>query len=597
MRSIKNFLKKKLGTLYFFYQYLGIKMFILLIFSLFLVLMDGLGMAMFIPLLQVADGGLDHSENDKIAYYVKEAFDTLSLPVTVYSMLILIILLFIFKGIFSYYAAKYSGINMHLFARGIRKDLGQGVQQLSYNEFVKSNIGRLQSTLTGDAWQVTTACSLYLDTIKNGLFVTVYVLLAMLMDWKFSLLVLAGGLVTNLFYRKFYIHTQELSRKATKNNHKYGGTVIEVINHYKYLKATGRNVAFFKRMEDQLDELTKNNIRAVKLMSCLGAVREPMTISIICAVVALYVYIFKMPLAAVIIVLLLFYRVMQKIVDLQSTWNNYLGNIGVMDNVRSFKEYLNENAEFFAGTKTIDRISSIEITNAQVNYGDFVALKNASIRIDKNQTIALVGESGSGKTTLVNVICSLIPVHKGTMKVNGVDLMEYNNEQYRSRIGYISQEPTIFNTTIYDNITFWAPKTPENVKRFQKAIEMSSLCPFIDSLPEKEDSLLGNNGLNLSGGQKQRISIARELYREVDLLVMDEATSALDSETEKMIKDSIESLKGKVTIVSIAHRLSTIKHSDKIYLLSRGEVVAEGTFEELKEKSNYFRGLAELQGL
>lgn len=597
--SVKEFLKQKLETLYFFYQYLGYKMFVLLIFSLLLVLMDSFGMAMFIPLLQVADSGAENitAESDKVAYQVKSVFDYLNLPITVYSMLFLIMALFTLKAVFGYYASKYSGINMHQFARGIRKRLGDGVQGLSYGEFIKSNIGRLQSSLTGEAWQVTSACSSYLDTIKNGLFVLVYLALAVVLDWKFSLLVVGGGLITNLIYRRFYVKTQELSREATKNNHRYGGIVIEVINHYKYLKATGRSNLFFKRMDNELDVLTANNIRAVELFSRLGSLREPMIIAIICTVIALYVYIFKMPLSGVIIVLLLFYRVMQKVVDLQVSWNAYLANTGVMENVKSFQAYLFENRERYEGRDTISRIDKIELRDVVLKYDDFEALKKVSLVVEKNQSVAFVGESGSGKTSLVNVICTLIPIHSGEMLINQKNVLDYDNFGYRSKIGYISQEPTIFNTDIFDNVTFWADKTPENMARFEQVLKMSCLYEFVNSLPGKESTLLGNNGLNLSGGQKQRVSIARELFRDVDLLVMDEATSALDSETEYMIKESIEALKGKVTIISIAHRLSTIKHSDMIYLLEKGEIVASGNFEELKKKSDYFLKLTELQGI
>ena len=217
--------------------------------------------------------------------------------------------------------------------------------------------------------------------------------------------------------------------------------------------------------------------------------------------------------------------------------------------------------------------------------------------IKKNQSIAFVGESGSGKTTLVNLLTALLPFEHGEFLLNGRDIREYNIEDYKSKIGYISQEPTIFSADIYDNVTFWAERSPMNIQKFRKVIAMCKLEQFVANLDEKENALLGNNGLNISGGQKQRISIARELFRDVDILIMDEATSALDSDTENEIRESLEILQGSLTIISIAHRLSTVKNADCIYLMDKGRIVAQGDFDELKNNSIYFKRLAELQGL
>ena len=174
-------------------------------------------------------------------------------------------------------------------------------------------------------------------------------------------------------------------------------------------------------------------------------------------------------------------------------------------------------------------------------------------------------------------------------------LKNLNLNSYRSKIGYISQEPVVFNDTIYNNITFWAEPTPSNMKRFWKTVELASLKDFIGELPKGESTELGDNGILISGGQKQRISIARELYKSTEILILDEATSALDSETERVIQDNIDKLHGQYTIVIIAHRLSTIKNADVIYLLEKGKVVAFGDFDEMLQRSDRFKRMVTLQ--
>ncbi|MCO7353755.1 ATP-binding cassette domain-containing protein, partial [Riemerella anatipestifer] len=215
--------------------------------------------------------------------------------------------------------------------------------------------------------------------------------------------------------------------------------------------------------------------------------------------------------------------------------------------------------------------------------------------LKKNSSIALVGESGAGKTTLANVISGLQMPDEGEVLAGTKSVYHSNLNSYRSRIGYITQEPVIFNDSVYNNITFWDEKSQKNTNRFFDVIDKVSLKDFLITQNKKEDTILGNNGILISGGQKQRISIARELYKNIDLLIMDEATSALDSETEMYIKESIDALQGNLTLVIIAHRLSTIKEVDEIYLMEKGKIVAQGSFKKLYEISDKFRRMVDLQ--
>lgn len=597
---MKSFLKGKFNTLYFFYQYLGFRMFILLGFSFLMVLLDSIGLTMFIPLLQIADGKEISGTSDntsKIIGIVKSFFTFFHLNTNIVTMLLSIVLLFILKGFFYYYATKYLGINQQIFSRKIRTLLSVGVRDLMYKEFVRTDIGKMQNSLTGESWQVVYACSQYMESIRNGMFLLIYLSFAFLMDWRFSILVTIGGYLSNTTYKYFYRRTEELSRDITKNNHKYGAIVIEVVNHYKYLKSTGRSMFFINRLNDELGRLTGNNIEVAKLNAQLSALREPMMMIVISIVIAVHVLVFRSSLSSVMIILILFYRAMQTIINLQVNWNNYLTNKGSIENVMDFQKYLDEHKEVFSGTAMLPVIDSIRLENLSLYYGDFEALSHVNLEIHRNQSVAFVGESGSGKTSLVNVLCTLMPFDKGSFLVNGQSIKTYNNIDFKSKVGYIAQEPSIFNADIFDNVTFWNERTADNLRKFHRIMQMCSLQKFLDGLPEKENTLLGNNGVNISGGQKQRISIARELYRDIEILIMDEATSALDSETEREIKESIESLHGKITIVSIAHRLSTIHHADNIFLLEKGKIAAQGSFEELKVNSAYFKKLTELQGI
>jgi subfamily B ATP-binding cassette protein MsbA len=260
-----------------------------------------------------------------------------------------------------------------------------------------------------------------------------------------------------------------------------------------------------------------------------------------------------------------------------------------------FVKQLEQGRELQGAATYQGPIRSIVLENVYFNYVDTPILRNIQLEINPNTTVAFVGESGSGKTTMVNLLCGLMPVEQGNVKINGTPLKALNRSTFQQHIGYITQEPVIFTDTIYNNITLWAPKTPENLARFEAACEQASIFAFIQTLGEKEDSKLGNNGIQVSGGQKQRLSIARELFKDIEILVMDEATSALDSEVELAIQQNIDALKGNYTIFIVAHRLSTVRNADHIVVLNKGAIEAQGSFEELMEVSTRFRRMVTLQ--
>src|SRR5690606_3457230 len=186
---------------------------------------------------------------------------------------------------------------------------------------------------------------------------------------------------------------------------------------------------------------------------------------------------------------------------------------------------------------------------------------------------------------------------KGKIFIDDKCLQDFNLSTFRKNIGYITQEPVIFDDTVFNNVTFWGSPSSENYERCWHALEKANVASFVRGLPEILDTRLGNNGINLSGGQKQRISIARELYKEVDFLFLDEATSSLDSETEKIIQQNIDQLRGRYTILIIAHRLSTIKNADRVVVMKQGKIDKIGTYQDLIEQSSLFKRMVKLQEL
>jgi len=325
--------------------------------------------------------------------------------------------------------------------------------------------------------------------------------------------------------------------------------------------------------------------------------REPLMIGVVVAVILIQVELLEGSLATIMLSLLFFYRGLTALTSIQTSYNKFLGFSGSIDNMKSFTKSLQASPEV-NGDDKVSSIQNIEFKNLSFSYNKKnTVLRNINLNIKPKQSIAFIGESGSGKTTLINLLSGLLKPGSGDLLINQKSIHSIELVNYRRRIGYITQEPIIFDDTLFNNVTLWDQKNEENLTRFQEAIKKSQLSSFISDLSDKEEERLGNNGVTLSGGQKQRISIARELYKDVDILLMDEATSALDTKTEKNIQKSIDDLKGEYTIIMIAHRLSTVKNCDQIVLLDKGEIKAKGDYKTLIENSTEFAAMISSQQL
>lgn len=221
------------------------------------------------------------------------------------------------------------------------------------------------------------------------------------------------------------------------------------------------------------------------------------------------------------------------------------------------------------------------------------ALQNISLLIEPGENIALVGPSGAGKSTLFDLILRFYDPRVGSIQLEGIDIRELNPKELRNHIAVVAQQPAMFTGTVADNIRYGDPEAEEaSLKAAAKAAYADN---FIEELPDKYESFLGESGIRLSGGQKQRIAIARAILKDPEILLLDEATSALDAESERQVQMALEKLMQNRTSLIIAHRLATVKNVDRIIVMDAGAVIAQGTHRELMQSSELYANLAELQ--
>ncbi|WP_215226785.1 ABC transporter ATP-binding protein [Echinicola shivajiensis] len=596
MNLLKKAIFKYFKHFSYFFQYLRYRIFVTFILNVSVGLLDGFGLVMFLPLLKLSDketasessdfGGLD---------FLVNGLEGIGISMNLNNVLVLMFVFFVLKGVARFIESYYKTIVHNYFIKSIRFQLIDGLSDMAYKAFVSQDAGRIQNTLAGEVSRVSSAYSAYFMTLQCSIMVIVYSILAFMANAQFAILVIVGGGIANGVFNILNKKTKIASSQISNEGHVYQGLLMQKVNYYKYLKATGSSYFYGERLKRSVENIESSNKAIGFYSSVLYAAKEPLIIGVVVGIIFLQTSFFGQGIGVILLSLMFFYRALSFLMNLQGFWNNFLSNSGALNNMKSFISSLDRNKEL-VGKEVFDKLKhELRLENVHFQYGKNEVVSGVNMTIRKNETVAFVGESGSGKTTIVNLIAGLMPVNSGTIYIDGHDTRDLDIRSWQRCIGYISQEPVIFSGSIFDNVTFWASKSSENKQRFWEAMEKASLSHFVRELENQEDTLLGNNGILISGGQKQRISIARELFKEVDILIMDEATSALDSETENQIQNNIDQLKGHYTILIVAHRLATIKHADTVVLLSKGKIRGFGKFEELNNKSREFSRMVSLQ--
>ena len=583
-----------------FQVYLGIRMYFIYGLGVIASISEGIGILMLLPLLQSLDNDISVNESDGgINQSLYNLIDFFGFSDSIISILLLISIAFIIKGIITFFALGLTASLIGQLLKEIKVKLFNLYSRMSYNYFSSKNTGDLinlineQPTKSLEAFkQLSLLGSHFINTV-------VLMSLAFLMTFSFGLMALGLGIILLILFLRMNLYVQNLSRISAEENGVLTKWLIQTLHGFKYLISTNQIKSIKLYIDNSISILTSAQIKSGVAAAFTQSVREPIAVLFIMLIVYVQIFIFDLRLEPILVSIALFYRALNSTLAVQSAFQGTFQHIGSMELVHN--EFLNQvKHESRDGYQVINSFDQgIIFTNTSFKYtnSDKGALNDININIPVRSSVAIVGESGAGKTTLVDLITLTNEPQKGEILIDNIPSINLNKSSWRNQIGYVSQDTLIFDDTIGNNISMWKSNKSNNEDLRDAAIK-ANILEFIESLPEGFDTRVGDRGILLSGGQKQRIFIARELYRKPSLLILDEATSSLDSESEKSIQESIELLKGKVTVIVIAHRLSTIKNVDQIYLIDKGKLIEHGTYDELINNNNSkFSKLANLQVL
>ena len=570
--------------------YLGYRMYLIYFLGLISSFLEGIGIIMLLPLLQSIDNGNRPDDFDgKINEYLYQIIEFLGFSNSMASILLLISFAFVFKGIITFFSHGLTAYLMGELLKEIKIKLFNLYSKMNYNYYSSKNSGELINLINE---QPTKALEAFrqLSWLGSYLINTIILMtLAFLMTFSFGLMALGLGVIILILFLRMNIYVQNLSRISAQENGTLTKWLIQSLHGFKYLISTNQINSFKNHIEKSILILTLTQVKSGIARAFTQSVREPIAVVFIMIIVYFQIFIFGLRLEPILVSIVLFYRALNSTLAIQSSFQATFQNIGSMELVNN--EFINQkNNQFEDGSIIVNNLEKeIKFDNVSFKYNNSnKGVNSISMRIPAKSTVAIVGESGSGKTTIIDLITLINNHQKGRITMDEILSTEINKSSWRNKIGYVSQDSVVFDDSIANNIIMWKdnPNDEESKKRLINAAKRANILHFVNSLENGFETLVGDRGVKLSGGQKQRIIIARELYRNPNILILDEATSALDSDSERKIQASIESLRGKMTVIIIAHRLSTIKHVDNIYVVDNGQVIESGSFNVLKDSPN-----------
>jgi ATP-binding cassette subfamily C protein len=419
-------------------------------------------------------------------------------------------------------------------------------------------------------------------------------------------ILIALGMVSYFFLKGTKKTMKKHGQKALNEREKIIKTVNEGIGGFKEVTLNNRKPWFITRFEDSMLNLSKAEIFqqttkqsvspiietiaiAGMLLIAFILLKQGHSLAMLSSILALFALSIRRLLPAVNNIVAQYSSLRYNAYSVDPIYQD-LVDLEKYENMNDKAEDKEKNKEEYKKTTLKE---GIEVKNLNFKYQkeQDLILKDINLNIKQGQAIALVGSTGSGKTTLADLILGLLKPSSGKIEVDGKDIYT-DISAWQENIGYIPQFIYLSDDSIKNNIAFGLEEDEIDNNKLQKAIKASQLTEFISQLPEKENTKIGERGIRLSGGQRQRIGIARALYDNPEILVMDEATSSLDNITEKYIVQAIEQLKRDRTIIIIAHRLSTVKNCDQLYILKQGEIIEQGTYDELILKNKEFKDMS-----
>ncbi len=492
----------------------------------------------------------------------------------------------------SFFVANYTMINVSSkVVNDLRKDVFKHLLVLPSAYYDNRNSAELISLITYNVNQVTTAATDAVRVVFREGFTVLAVLGYLLyQDWKLTLIFLVVAPLMASIVLLASKRFRKLSDRMQVSMGNLAHITSESVQGYRLVRSYGGQTFEQQRFDNSSEKNTKEGIKFGLVKSLQTPILQFLLSVVLAVLMGLVLYLgdsSPSETVAYVIAAGLLARPIRALTEVNSAMQR---GIAAADSVFSI---LDEPPEQDTGTHDLNQVKG-EIVLRDVSFryasSDQPVLKNINLTIPAGKTVALVGHSGSGKSTLASIISRFYEVSEGDVLLDGKPIQAFSLEQLRQQMALVSQQVTLFNCSVAENIAY-GDLAGASRADIEKAAQAAFAKDFVDALPEGFETLIGEDGARLSGGQRQRLAIARAILKDAPILILDEATSALDTESERAIQAALQNLMTERTTVVIAHRLSTIENADCIVVMDNGEIVESGNHNELMAAGGYYARL------
>jgi ATP-binding cassette subfamily C protein len=536
--------------------------------------LEGVGILSLVPLLSVAAGADSTVGGSGITHTVSRVLDTVSLEPTIGVLIAIIVISMTLKAVALWLAMRQVGYIVARVARDLRLALIRALLRARWGYFGTHPLGRYANAITNETTAATAAYREACTVLAALIQVLIYATVSLLVSWQATLaaLVIGGALFAGL--RGFVELSRSAGQDQVRLNKSLAGRIVDALQGIKAIKAMALEDRVLPILEQETQQLNRAQQRRVMAQETPRIVQEPVAALVLGLGLYFLISLQSMPFASVLLLAFIFQRLVAHMNTLHLRYQVVVNGESAFWSVREQIMEAEQQAERTASTggAAVAGVSDVPAFRRAIRF-DSVSFgfpgkplfNSLDLHIPRGSFVALIGPSGTGKTTIVDLLMGLHRPVTGEVFIDDVPLSDVDLRIWRSRIGYVPQEMLLFNDTISHNITLGDASISQ--EQVEWSLRAAGAWQFVSERAGGLDALIGNSGSQLSGGQRQRLAIARALVRSPEILVLDEATTALDPETEAAICESLERLRGRVTIVAISHQAMLRDAADIVYEL------------------------------
>lgn len=482
------------------------------------------------------------------------------------------------------------------FINKVCKDMYNKYQNLPAIAFEKAGVGELINRLSSDPDRVLDLLNQLVKMILKIIMALIIVVVSFKISIFIGIEITIFAIIMGIISSKYFPVIKNTQKEIKKESDKLIKRATENLTGIREIKALGIKNNMINLINNDIDNYCNKSLKINRYESVYNGLNNIVyyVLQFIILLTCGYLFIKGHIVYSVLMMVHTYiWRIDEVAETLSSFGVNYnkvkvsLSRIDEVVNNKIFKD------EIYGDINLNNPKGNVTFKNVSFKYTkkENLTLDNLSLNIKTNQKTAIVGRSGNGKTTIFNLLLRYFDVTSGEVLIDGVDIKDLTEESLRKTISCVRQNPFLFNMSIFENFKIVKPDI--TLKEVKEVCKRAYIDEYIESLPKKYNTIIGEGGINLSGGQKQRLAIARTLLLDTKIILFDEATSALDNESQKYIKMTIDDLTKDHTIIIIAHRLSTIIDADEILVIENGKLESKGTHKELLKKSKVYKGLYE----